>query len=243
MDNPKVLIIIPAHNEAASIAGVIDDIRSSLAAGIVVIDDGSSDDTARIAIEAGVEVLTLPFNLGIGSAMQTGYQFAEREGYDIAVQTDGDGQHKASHIPELLEPILQGESNMVVGSRYLAPESYSGSMGRRAGTALFSRLLSLMLRQRLTDATSGFRALDRQLIELFAHDYPRDYPEVEALLTTHMARLRIKEVPVTMRPRGGGRSSINNFRSVYYMVKVLLALMVVMSRRRAPQTRQEATPR
>ncbi len=240
---PRILVIIPAHNEAASIGEVIADIRASLAADIVVVDDGSSDGTARIARDAGVEVLQLPFNLGIGSTMQTGYKFARREGYDIAVQTDGDGQHKAAHIKELLAPIIAGESDMVVGSRYLSPESYKGPFGRRAGTALFSWVLSVLLRQRLTDATSGFRAVNRELIELFARDYPGDYPEVEALLTAHMARLRVREVPVAMRPRGGGRSSITNFHSVYYMVKVFLALMVVISRRRAPRSGQEVTPR
>lgn len=235
MTEQRVLVIIPAHNEADSLAAVIADIRSALDCGIAVVNDGSTDDTARIALEQGVELLSLPFNLGIGSTMQTGFQFAFREGYDIAVQTDGDGQHDAAYIPKLIEPILQGESDFVVGSRYLTDTNYSGSRGRRAGTAMFSRILSLMVGQRLTDATSGFRAADKALIAQFARDYPRDYPEVEALLVAHMARFRIKEIPVAMRQRGGGRSSINKFRSVYYLVKVLLALLVVASRRRTPR--------
>lgn len=235
MTAPRVLIIIPAHNEAESLADVIADIRSSLECGIVVVDDGSTDQTAQIAIEQGVELLSLPFNLGIGSTVQAGFQFAAREGYDIAVQTDGDGQHDASYIPILIEPILRGESDFVVGSRYLTETGYSGSRGRRAGTAMFSRILSLLIGQRLTDATSGFRAADKALIAQFARDYPRDYPEVEALLVAHMARFRIREIPVEMRQRGGGRSSINKFRSVYYVVKVLLALLVVASRRRTPR--------
>lgn len=235
MAEPRVLLIIPAHNEAANLAQVIDEARASLsAAGIVVVNDGSTDATADIALEKGVELLTLPFNLGIGGAMQTGYRFARNGGYDIAVQVDGDGQHDAGQVPQLIEPLLSGKCDMAVGSRYLQKNSYSGPAARRLGTAMFSRILSLILRQRLTDATSGFRAVNRDIIGLFASDYPRDYPEVEALLLVHMAHRRICEIPVTMRPREGGRSSINAFRSVYYMVKVLLALMVVASRKREP---------
>src|SRR5665648_307235 len=162
MTDPRILVIIPAHNEADSLADVIADIRSALECGIVVVDDGS--------IEHTVELLSLPFNLGIGSTMQTGFQFAFREGYDIAVQTDGDGQHDASYIPKLIEPILLGESDFVVGSRYLSDTNYSGPRGRRAGTAMFSRILSLMVGQRLTDDTSGFRAANKALIAQFAHD-------------------------------------------------------------------------
>ncbi|MBE0428403.1 MAG: glycosyltransferase family 2 protein [Thermoleophilia bacterium] len=236
MDESSVLIIIPAHNEADALAGVIGEVKSSLpAAGVVVVDDGSTDETPRIALESGAELLSLPYNLGIGSSMQTGFKLAAQKGYGIAVQVDGDGQHDPREVRLLLEPILRGECDMTVGSRYLEKNDYSGSAGRRLGTALFSRMLSLMVGQKLTDATSGFRAINRRLIEHFAHDYPRDYPEVEALMVAHMARCRIREIPVRMRQRGGGRSSINSFRSVYYMVKVLLALLVVATRGRAPK--------
>ena len=234
VSNPKVLVIIPAYNEAASIAAVIDSIRAALDCDIVVVDDGSTDQTGEIALSKGVELLRMPFNLGIGSTVQTGYLFAWQQGYDIAVQTDGDGQHDAGYIPELIEPIIKGESDMVVGSRYLSSGEYKGTLGRRTGTAFFSRILSLMLKQKLTDATSGFRAVGSGPMKQFAHDYPRDYPEVETLLMAHMLRFRIREIPVRMHERGGGRSSINMFRSVYYMIKVLLALLVVASRRRAP---------
>jgi len=236
MTEPRILVIIPAHNEAASLAEVIAEVRAAVTADIVVVDDGSSDNTAAIALREGVELLSLPFNLGIGSTMQAGFKFACREGYDIAVQVDGDGQHDAAELPLILDPVIKGECDLAVGSRYLDRGSYSGSTGRRAGTAIFSKILSLLTREKLTDATSGFRAIDRDLIVLFANDYPRDYPEVEVLLLVHMARRRIREVPVAMRQRGGGRSSINSFRSVYYMVKVLLALAVVASRRRSPRT-------
>jgi len=236
MDNPKVLVIIPAYNEAASIAEVIGDIHTHYpSADVLVVDDGSSDNTGEIALKNGAELLRMPFNLGIGSTVQTGFKFAQKEGYDIAVQVDGDGQHDAGHLPALLAPIIADESDLVMGSRYLTKTDYVGSTSRRTGTAIFSKILSLMLGQKVTDATSGFRALNRKLINLFADDYPRDYPEVEALLLAHVARLRIKEIPVDMRQRSGGRSSINYFRSIYYMVKVFLALLVGVSRRRAPR--------
>lgn len=236
MNNAKVLVIIPAHNEAESIAGVIRDVRAAIDADIVVVNDGSTDRTAEIASKEGAGLLNMPFNLGIGSTMQTGFKFARRKGYAITAQVDGDGQHDASFLPALLQPIIDGESDLVVGSRYLTKTDYSGSTSRRAGTAIFSKILSIILGQKVTDATSGFRAINRQLINLFADDYPRDYPEVEALLLAHVARLRIKEIPVNMRQRSGGRSSISHFRSIYYMVKVFLALLVGVSRRRAPRT-------
>lgn len=238
MASPKILIIIPAHNEAASIAGVIRDVRSNFkAAAMVVVDDGSTDGTGEIALQNNAELLTLPFNLGIGSTMQTGFRFARREGYDYAVQLDGDGQHDASFLPALLKPLLDNECDLILGSRYLAETDYSGSAGRRVGTAIFSWFLSLLLRQKITDATSGFRAINHRLINLFAEEYPRDYPEVEALLFAHVTRMRIKEIPVSMRQRTGGRSSINFFRSLYYMVKVFLALLVGASRRRPPRVK------
>ncbi len=199
MAAPRIIVIVPAHNEAANLAGVIADIRAHSDADIVVVNDGSNDDTPGITLREGAELLNLPFNLGIGSAMQTGFKFAWREGYDIALQVDGDGQHDATHISSLLKPLLAGECDMVVGSRYLKDNGYEGSATRRLGTAAFSRIVSLMLRQKLTDATSGFRAINARMIELFANDYPRDYPEVEALLLAHLARLRVMEVPVTMR--------------------------------------------
>ncbi len=236
METQKIIVIVPAYDEAASIAGVIEDIRGNFpAADILIVDDGSSDGTGKIALQHGAEVLTLPFNLGIGSAVQTGYQYARREGYDIAVQLDGDGQHDASFLPEMVSPLANGECDLVLGSRYLAGSGYKGALGRRAGTAFFSWTLSLLLSQKVTDSTSGFRAVNRKAIELFAADYPRDYPEVEALLLAHVTRLKIKEIPVTMRDRAGGKSSINLFRAAYYMVKVFLALIVGFSRRRAPR--------
>ena len=230
----KLLAIVPAYNEAGAIAGTIGDIRTHAPDfDIVVVDDGSTDRTAYVASTAGVDVIRLPFNLGIGGAMQAGYQYALEHGYDVAVQVDGDGQHDARHIKDLLEHLRsRADMNMVTGSRFLSrdAEGYRSSVCRRLGIRLFARVLSLITRRMVTDPTSGFRMTDRRGIELFARDYPHDYPEVEAVLMVHAHRLVADEIPVTMRPRRSGRSSINSTQSAYYMLKVLLAVFVGMLR-------------
>jgi len=226
--------IVPAYNEAASIARVIEEIRAfDPGFDVVVVDDGSVDATASLAARAGARVLRLPFNLGIGGAMQTGFRYAYEQGYDLAVQIDGDGQHDPSRLSTILGPLLDGEADMVVGSRVAGEGGYRAPLLRRVGIRLFARTISLLVRQRLTDTTSGFRAVNRRGIALFAVDYPHDYPEVEATVLVVKHRLRLKEVPVSMRERATGRSSITALRSVYYMVKVLLALFVGLFRRSA----------
>jgi glycosyltransferase involved in cell wall biosynthesis len=227
------LAVVPAYNESASIEQVIREIRAfDPEFEIVVVDDGSVDETARLAAAAGSHVVRLPFNLGIGGAVQTGYQYAREGGFDVAVQVDGDGQHDPTQIPLLLEPILEGRADMVVGTRFAGDRSYRAPLSRRIGIAIFARIVSWIVRQRVTDTTSGFRAVNRHGIELFAADYPHDYPEVEATVLVHRHRLRMVEVPVAMRLRAGGRSSINVLDSAYYMVKVLLALFIGLFRRR-----------
>jgi glycosyltransferase involved in cell wall biosynthesis len=199
-----------------------------------VVDDGSTDTTAAEAEAAGAVVIRHPYNLGIGGAMQSGYKYALRHDYDVAVQVDGDGQHKAEYIPELLEALRtrSDEADMVYGSRFRGDPGYKVPFGRRLGNMIFSVVLSAITRQKITDPTSGFRMTNRRGIELFARDYPHDYPEVEALLMLHAHHLRIHEVHVRMNARGFGRSSIDYPRSAYYMVKVLLALFVGLFRRR-----------
>jgi glycosyltransferase involved in cell wall biosynthesis len=228
------LAIVPAYNEAGAIGATVGAIRR-LAPDfdVLVVDDGSADATAGLARSAGAKVLRLPFNLGIGAAVQSGYVYAAENGYEVAVQVDGDGQHDPAHIHELLDR-LNGdpELNMVTGSRFLQPEGdgYRSSAARRVGIRLFSRLVSRITGQRVTDPTSGFRMTDRSGIELFARDYPHDYPEVEAILLMHANRLRSCETPVVMEPRVSGRSAITMTQSVYYMVKVLLAVFVGLFR-------------
>lgn len=224
----RLLAIVPALNEASVIAGVVDEIHHALPeADVLVIDDGSTDATAEVAAAAGARVARMPFNIGIGSAVQTGFRLALEEGFDVAIQIDGDGQHPPDQVPRLLEALATTGANYVIGSRFAHGESnYRASAARRWGIAMFSRLVSILARQRVTDTTSGLRAVDRRAIQLFAGHYPHDYPEVEAIILARRNGLRIVEVPVTMRQRSVGKSSISPIRSMYYMVKVTLAVLV-----------------
>ena len=230
------LAIMPAFNEEGSIGAVIDEIRAfDSGFEIVVVDDGSGDRTSEIARSRGVHVVTLPFNLGIGAAVQTGFRFARANNFDLAVQIDADGQHDPSELPAVLAPLLAGDADFVVGSRFTGDRAFRSSFVRRLGIRLFALIVSAIARQRLTDTTSGFRAVNRRGIALFAADYPHDYPEVETTVMVVKHRLRVKEVPVRMRERASGRSSITALRSVYYIFKVLLALFVELFRsRKAP---------
>lgn len=232
-ESPRVVAVVPAWNEAQAVGGVIDEIRSfDQAIDVVVVDDASTDDTARVAEAHGATVLRLLFNVGIGGAVQTGLRFACAEGYDVAVRLDGDGQHDASELGKLLAPLAAGEADVVIGSRFVDPGgSYRPPLARRLGIRLFARLVSLLGRHRVTDTTSGFLALDRRAVELFAEAYPHDYPEVEATLVALRSGLRLAQVQVEMRERATGTSSITFVRSLYYMVKVTLALLVASMRR------------
>jgi glycosyltransferase involved in cell wall biosynthesis len=224
--------ILPARNEQESVAGVIAEIRAvDRDFEIVVVDDGSTDRTAEEAELAGAKVLRLPYNLGIGGAVQTGFQYARERDFDIAVQVDADGQHDPREIGRLLEPILAGQADLVVGTRFVEGGGYRGTRVRRIGIHLFAAIVSLLVRQRVSDTTSGFRAVNRKAIRLFATQYPHDYPEVESIVLLTRHRLRMVEVPVQMRVRETGSSSITAFRSVYYMIKVLLALFIGLFRR------------
>jgi glycosyltransferase involved in cell wall biosynthesis len=226
--------VVPALNEEHTIGSVIDELRAfDPGLDIVVVDDGSVDGTWRVASAKGAHVLRLPFNLGIGGAVQTGFRYAFEHGYDIAVRVDGDGQHDASQLGRVLEPVLSGDADIVVGSRFASDLSsgYRSSRSRRLGIRLLAGVVSRIVGQRVTDPTSGFQALNREGIALFARDYPHDYPEVEATVMVFRHRLRLREVPVEMRERGSGRSSITALRSIYYMVKVLLAIFVGLFRR------------
>jgi glycosyltransferase involved in cell wall biosynthesis len=234
---PKHLAIVPAYNEEASVASVVADLRDHAADfDVLVVDDGSTDRTAQRARAAGAHVLRMPFNLGIGGTVQAGYQYALEHDYDLAVQVDGDGQHDARELRKLIEHLKTHPTiDMVTGSRFLEAcedGSFQSTAPRRAGIRLFAGILSKVTGSRVTDPTSGFRMTNRRGIELFARDYPHDYPEVEAVLMVHAHRLRSAEVPVRMRARAGGVSSINASRSVYYMVKVLLAIFVGLFRAR-----------
>jgi glycosyltransferase involved in cell wall biosynthesis len=227
------IAIVPARNEEGAVGGVVGEIKAfDPRFDVVVIDDGSTDATAAVAARAGAFVVRLPFNLGIGAAVQTGFIFALEHGYELAVRLDGDGQHDPRELPKLLEVLDRGEADIVTGSRFVGGNGdYRPPLARRIGITWFARLVSALTRQHVTDTTSGFQALNRTGIALFARDYPADYPEVEATLLVLRHRLRLAEVPVQMRDREHGRSSITFLSSVYYMFKVTLALVVAMARK------------
>jgi glycosyltransferase involved in cell wall biosynthesis len=223
----QILVIIPAYNEAETIGKVIEKIQQHFPFGdILVVNDGSSDPTSAIARQKGAMVLDLSYNLGIGGAMQTGYKFADRMGYDIAVQCDADGQHHPAQIKKLIDTLANDGVDMVLGSRYLRKKRFRSFFFRRLGVTIFSKILSLIVGQRLTDTTSGFRAVNRKLIKSFSTFYPSDYPEPEALVLLHKEGFTMKEISVNMSSRKGGNSSINGFKPVYYMVKVILAILI-----------------
>ncbi len=226
------IAVVPAFNEERAIGGVVEELRAfDPGLEVVVVSDGSVDGTAQAAADAGAHVVQLPFNLGIGGAVQTGFRYAWERGYDLAVRCDGDGQHVASELSKVIEPVVAGKADIAVGSRFVAGNGYRSSASRRAGIRLLALIVSAIARQRVTDTTSGFQALNRRALELFAADYPHDYPEVEGMVMTIKHRLRLVEVPVEMREREHGRSSITALRSVYYMAKVLTALFVGLFRR------------
>jgi glycosyltransferase involved in cell wall biosynthesis len=230
----SLLAVVPAYNEAASVATVIASLHEHAPDfDVIVIDDGSTDDTARRAAQAGAQVVRLPFNLGIGGAVQTGFLYALENDYEYMAQVDGDGQHEPAELVKLLEAIDADPTlDMVCGSRFVRPGGgYLAPISRRTGIHLFAFALSKILSQRVSDPTSGFRLYNRRAIRLFAHDYPHDYPEVEAVLMLHAHKLRMADVPVRMHQRGAGQSSITKARSLYYMIKVSLALLVGLLRR------------
>jgi glycosyltransferase involved in cell wall biosynthesis len=234
MNRLRKLAIVPALNEEDSIASVVDELREKAPDfDVLVVDDGSSDATGRRAHGAGAMVFRHPFRTGIGGAMQTGFKYARRNDYDVACQVDGDGQHDPAYLPAMLEQLhTSGDADMVCGTRFRDDAAgYEVPLARRAGQRIFRLILSRITGTRITDPTSGFRMTNRRGIELFARDYPHDYPEVEAILMLHAHKLQLHEVPVRMRERSGGRSSITPLSSGYYMARVLLAIFVGLFRR------------
>ena len=227
----RILIIVPALNESGSIQRVIADIRQHVPqADVVVVNDGSTDETALLAREAGAVVLDMPYNVGIGAAVQTGFLYAQQHHYDVAIQTDGDGQHPPSELPYLIETLLTGKADVVIGSRFLEDRGYPQTLSRRFGGWILAQILSASTHTHITDPTSGFRASGKRAIALCSKLYPHDYPEPEAIIILHRAGLCLQEVPVSMKQRDTGRSSITFFRSGYYMVKVILAILINLLR-------------
>lgn len=223
----KSLIIIPAFNEQDTLLKLIDDIKEKCpGVDYLVVDDCSTDDTERILKKAGAIYISAPVNLGIGGAVQAGYIYAEQNDYDIAIQVDGDGQHDVSYVPEMIRIIESGEADIVKGSRFINKEGFQSSGTRRIGIMLLSAMVWLTCGVFIRDVTSGFRAVNRKFIYLYSRDYPGDYPEPEVIVFAVLCRGRIKEIPVIMNEREFGTSSINFKKSVYYMIKVTLAIFI-----------------
>lgn len=223
----KTLIIIPAYNEAENIEHTIDDIRHHCPeADYLVVNDCSKDNTKEILERIGANHVNLPVNLGIGGGVQTGYRYAREEGYDVAVQFDGDGQHMAEYIGPLVAPVAEGHADFAIGSRFIEKEGFQSSAMRRFGIGFLSGLIHLLGGVKVRDVTSGFRAVNRKMILFFSENYAQDYPEPEAILAAGCIGAAIREVPVRMRERQGGVSSITPVKSMYYMLKVSIALFV-----------------
>lgn len=227
----RILIIIPAYNEEANIRQLLKKLKDVSEVDVLVINDHSRDDTSKICLEEEVNIIDLPCNLGIGGAVQTGYKYAALKGYDYAVQVDGDGQHNPEFIRQLIQPLILNEADLVIGSRYIKKEGFQSTFLRRLGINYFCILLKLLIKKKITDPTSGFRACNKEVIRLFSSYYPMDYPEPESIVHVIRNGFSVEEIPVIMNERSGGVSSINSFKSVYYMIKVSFAMLFDLMRK------------
>lgn len=228
----KKLVIIPAYNESGSIVNTVQDIKDNAPDfDYVVINDCSTDNTLEICMENNLNCLKLPVNLGIGGAVQAGYLFGVRNGYDVAVQFDGDGQHSARHLEDMVCTMQKEDADMVIGSRFITNEGFQSSALRRLGIKHFNFLIKLLTGKRITDPTSGMRMVNREVMKLFSEDYPKDYPEPESVVQIIALGKKVVEIPVLMNERSEGVSSISPKKSVYYMIKVTIAMLIARFRR------------
>ena len=223
----KILVIIPCYNEEASIEKVVANLKAKAPfADYLIVNDCSTDSTESILRAKGMNYINNPVNLGIGGGVQAGYLYAKENGYDIAVQMDGDGQHDPAYLADVCQPVIDGEFDMAIGSRFIRKEGFQSSFMRRLGINIISMLIKILTGKKVYDVTSGYRACNRRLIEFFSNDYADDYPEPEAIMSCIMNGYKVGEVPVVMEERQGGVSSIRSLKSAYYMIKVCLALVV-----------------
>ena len=230
----KVILIIPAYNEEACILNTVEKInkynkKSKLKFDYVVINDGSTDNTEKILEENKINHIKLVHNLGIGGAVQTGYMYALDNGYDIAVQYDGDGQHDVAYVEKIIKPILDKKANMTIGSRFIDPSSssFKSSASRRIGIKIISSCIKLKTNTRIYDTTSGFRAIDRIIMKLFVDNYPAEYPEPISTVNVLLKGNKVKEIPVSMNERTTGKSSIGSWKNIYYMINVILSILIM----------------
>lgn len=228
----RKLVIVPAYNEQDNILKTIEDIKNNAPDfDYIVINDCSKDETLKICIEHNIKCLNLPVNLGIGGAVQTGYLYGIRNNYDIAVQFDGDGQHSAIYLKDMLELLNDQKADMVVGSRFIRKEGFQSSLLRRLGIKHFSLLIKILTKTNITDPTSGMRMVNKNIMKLYSEDYPKDYPEPESLVYILSQSKKVVEIPVIMNRRDQGTSSISASKSVYYMIKVTIAMIIARLRK------------
>jgi glycosyltransferase involved in cell wall biosynthesis len=235
INNEKdLLIIVPAHNEADNLEHVISSIKIVIPDGdILIIDDGSIDETFNIAKKGGVKVLKLPFNLGVGTALQTGYKYAFENGYEFLIQLDGDCQHDPKYLPAILKKLDAEKFDFVIGSRWLKKGEYQGGRFRKLGNLFFAKILSVLIREKLTDPTSGFRGMNRKVLKFCVSDiYQFDYPDADFLLTLHRAGFKFCEVPITFNKRKNGVSQHVGLKPVFYIIKMFLSLFIILLRKR-----------
>jgi glycosyltransferase involved in cell wall biosynthesis len=228
----RVLVVVPAHNEEQSLPGTLAEVRAKApGVDLLVVDDGSHDDTARAAADAGVPVLRHAVNLGVGGALQTGFRWAYERGYDIAVQLDADGQHDPAYLAALLKPVQENRCDVSIGSRFVAASGYKAPWSRRLGMLLFSGVVRLALGRAITDTTSGFRAYNRAVMRVCQYDFPKDFPDAPLLISLARRGFRLDEVPVVMRERQAGQSFYTLGKQLYYPYKNLLASLMALIRR------------
>ncbi len=236
----EVLLLIPAYNEEARIESVIRGVKETYSfLEVVVVDDGSSDGTRMRALEAGAHVISHPYNLGYGVALQTGYRYALRGGYEMLAQMDGDGQHDPAYIRPLLDKVQRGETDLAIGSRFLETQTtnryhlpYRASLARRCGMWLFGMIASLIIKQKVTDPTSGFQAMNRKVLEWVSSDkFPWDYPDADVIIMLHRAGFRIQEVPVQMYENQDKKSMHSGWKPLYYVFKMFLSILVTLMRK------------
>ncbi len=235
MNRPKVLIIVPSFREEKNIFSVISGLREHVPhLDILIIDDGSKDRTQEIAANNGVKVLKHPFNMGYGVAVQTGYKYAVKHGYDIVVQIDGDGQHDPKFITPLINTLLQSKADVIIGSRFLTGGSYDAPFIRRSGIKFFSKIASIITKQKFTDSTSGQQALSKRVLVYFSEldNFPYDYPDADTIITLCFAGFKIKEIPVQMHDRMKGKSMTSGIRSFLYVIQMLVSIFIILMRKR-----------
>lgn len=223
----RKLVIIPAYNEGENIKSTVEEVlKKAEGFDYVVINDCSTDDTKKICEKNHFNIINLPINLGIGGAVQTGYRYAYEQGYDVRMQVDGDGQHDPEFLQTMANYLAENQLDMVIGSRFIEKRGFQSSSARRVGIKFFSWLIKLLTGKRITDPTSGLRMVGRDVMGIFSRDYPRDYPEPESVVAVLKRNMKVEEIPVVMYERSGGVSSISLKKSIYYMVKVTLAILI-----------------